>query len=151
MYKITFDNQPRHGEPDTEGNSIVLSQEKYEDLPVYHDPNIFNTNDIVIKKGRFLEQVRHPEKSFPSVSFSTDLKLHSGNVIEEGGYADDSITLIFVCIDEEKDFWIAFNFYDLATLEDAYGSTVSVSFPNHDTVCRIDEETKQAMRKYFGT
>lgn len=151
MYKIAFDNQPRHGEPDTEGNSIILSQEKYEELPVFHGPNNFNAKDIVIKKGRFSEQIRHPQKSFPSISFSTNLKLNSENIIEEGGYVNDSISLIFVCIDEEKDFWISFNFYDLTTIEDTYGSTVSVSFPNHGPVYRVDEETKQAMRKYFGT
>ena len=140
MYKITFHNQTRHNEPDTEFGSIIVNDLNV--LPVLSG-KLFDEN-CSFHKGWFAEKVRHPEISFPA------LWIHNPNwKFNESWMLDDRYSWVFVCLDEEKDVWIAFKYYDAASLGDAYGSTVSVSWPSHDTVYRLGDKCKELLNKYY--
>lgn len=148
MYKIPFDSQPKHGTPDTESNSIVLTKENFLNLPELHSADIFNEN-CEYCKGFFFEQVRHSEQSFPALwIYNKDWKLKDASPLS-GGYLDDEIKWVFVCLDIKEDIWIAFEYYDRATLEDAYGSTVGVSFPSHGNIHRLDDNAKEILRRFY--
>jgi len=145
MYKITFEDQPRHNEPDVEFDSIVLSLEQYQMLPEL-PPDIFNEK-CEFHKGEFYEKVRNPKQSFPAIwIYNEDWKLKE----EDDMYMSNIVRWVFVCLDIEKDIWIAFTCYDLATWGDAYGSTVGVAYPRHGDVYCLDAKAKEIVNKYFS-
>lgn len=149
MYKITFEKQPRHGELDVEYDSIILTDEQYHTLPTFPTAEKFD-NNCKFNSGRFYEQVRHDhDVSWPAIWISHPNWVLPNNASEAGGYLYDKIRYIFACIDEEKDYWIAFDYYDLATVEEAYGSTVGVAFPRHGTVYRLDADAFKIVRDFY--
>ena len=147
MYKITFEAQPMQGSPDYESGSIALTKEQYENLP-YLSGDIFD-EDCEIHSVSFREPTRHSNRFFPAIRISNDAWELDGASALSGGYMDPKIFWFFVCLDEKEDIWIAFEYYDLATLEDTYTSTVSVSFPTHGDVYRLDEICKEIVRKFY--
>ena len=136
MYKIRF-----------EFNSINLTTKEYENLPEL-SPTVFNEN-CEFNKGLFVEKVRHPEESFPAIWITNDDWVLEDSSDSSGGYLDDTIKWVFVCLDVNADIWIAFKYYDAATVAEAYGSTVSVSFPCHGEVYRLDSKCKEIVRKFY--
>ena len=148
MYKITFEEQPRHGEPDYEGPTITLTEEQYQHLPEL-SADIFNEK-CEFSKGLFYEQVRRPTQSFPAVWISSDEWKLDEATEGSGGYMDDSIKWVFVCLDIDNDIWIAFEYYNLATVAEAYGSTVGVSLPCHGDLYRLDSSCKDIVLKFYN-
>lgn len=148
MYKITFHDQPRQGEEDYESGSITLTQEQYQNLPEL-STDIFNEK-CKFKKGSFSEKVRYPEVSFPAVWITND-DWHLGDAGDgTGGYLDDKFQWVFVCLDMEADIWIAFKFWDCATVAEAYCATVSVSFPCHGKLYRLDSKCKEIVQRFYN-
>lgn len=148
MYKITFYEQPRHGEPDYETGTITLTQAEYHDLPEL-SASIFNEK-CEFKKGQFYEQVRRPTQSFPAVWIANDeWKLDKPDK-SSSGYLNDSIKWVFVCLDIDNDIWIAFKYYNLATVTESYGSTVGVSSPCHGDLYRLDPSCKDIVNKFYN-
>ena len=147
LYEIKFSAQSRHGLPDTDGDSIVLTTEQYLTLPEL-SIEMFDEQCEFVKR-KFSEQVRHPEKSFPSIWIThPDWKVEA---IEdsENCYLHDNFNWIFVCIDVAEDIWIGFKYHDAVTIDDACGSTVSVSYPTHGEIYRLDEGCKELVRKFY--
>lgn len=149
MYKITFEAQPRQGTPDYEYNSIVLTKADYENLPEL-SADIFDEK-CEFSKGIFSEKVRVPRISFSAIWISRDnWELEKPSDIElTGGYIDSTFWWVFVCLDTKDNIWVAFKYYDLATVEDAYCATVGVAFPEHEEVYRLDEKCKEIVRKFY--
>jgi len=143
MYKIRFDFQTESGIPDSESCSIVLTKEQYEQLPKLSIRGF--RNDCVIHKKDFYEQVRNPKVHFPALWIFND----SWKLKNPEEYIDSSICMVFVCLDMNEDIWIAFKYYNLATIEDAYDSTVSVSYPAHGDVYALDEKSKEIIKQFF--
>jgi len=148
MYKITFESQPRQGEPDYENGSIVLTEEDYKKLPEL-SIDIFN-EECKFSKGNFSEQIRNPNKSFPAIWISNDAWDLGEASDLSGGYIDSSIYWVFVCLDVAADIWIGFQFYDLTTVEDSFTATVGVSFPSHGEVYRLDSKCKEIVRQFYS-
>ena len=150
MYRITFEAQPRQGTPDYETNSIVLTQAEYENLPVL-SANIFDEK-CEFSKGTFSEQVRAPVHTFPAVWISNDSweleEPHNSDLT--GGYMDSTFWWVFVCLDSKENIWIAFKYYDLATLEDSYCATVGVAFPDHSEIYRLDKKCTEIVRQFYN-
>lgn len=148
MYKITFHKQPRQGIPDTEFNSIELTKEQYLSLPELSS-DIFDEK-CDFEAGMFTDQVRHePENRFDALwIYNDDWKMLRAPE-QSSDYLDDTICWVFVCIDEKEDFWIAFEFCDYATVEDAYCSTVSVTYPSHGPIYRLGEDCMAIVHHYF--
>ena len=147
MYKIKFEAQPRQGTPDYESGSIILTKEQYEKLP-YLSGDIFDET-CQIHSVTFREPTRHSNIFFPAIRISHDEWELKDDTEDSGGYMDPRIFWFFVCLDKAADIWIAFDFYDLATLEDTYTSTVGVSFPTHGDIYRLDEKCKEIVRKFY--
>ena len=148
MYKITFDNQPRHDIPDEEYNSIVVTDESYKKLPKL---SLTNFDDACkFSKGEFCDQIRHePEHRYPALWISNPgwkLEKSPGQSMD---YIDDTIYWVFVCLNVKANMWIAFQYYDAASWDDAYGSTVGVSYPRHGPVYRLTKEHMKIVRKFF--
>lgn len=150
MYKITFEAQPRQGTPDYESNSIVLTKADYEKLPEL-SADIFDEKCKFLK-GIFSEKVRMPTHCFSAVWISRDnWELEEpANAELTGGYIHSIFQWVFVCLDAKENIWIAFKYYDLATIEDCFGATVGVAFPEHDEVYRLDEKCKEIVRKFYA-
>ena len=149
MYKITFDDQPRHGLPDVELDSIILTDEQYHNLPVFPTAEKFDDN-CKFESGRFFKQVRHNNGvSWPAIWISHPDWLLPNDADDEDGYLNNKIRCVFVCIDEEKDYWIAFDYYNLATAGDAYCSLVGVASPRHGTVYRLDSDALRIVRRFY--
>lgn len=147
MFKIPFESQTRHNEIDVESGSIVLSKEDYLNLPVLSS-EIFDAKTTYYR-GDFFEQIRHPEKSYSAVFVKNpNWKLEPATPLS-GGYMDDSIKWVFVCLDNNDDIWIAFTICDRATFEDAYGSTVRVSYPSHGDVYRLDAKCLAIAHRFY--
>jgi len=101
-------------------------------------------------KGQFYEQIRHPTKSFPAVWITNDeWKLDDADKAS-GAYMNDSIKWIFVCLDINNSIWIAFKYYNLATVAESYGSTVNVSSPCHGDVYRLYSSCMEIVRKFYN-
>lgn len=147
MYKIIFHDQPRQDMPDEEYNSIVVTDESYSELPVLDSMHF--TTDCTFYKGKFSDQVRHePENTFSALwIYNDEWKLETSP--GDSGFIDSKINWVFVCLNEATDMWIAFEFYDIASWGDAYGSTVGVSYPRHGTVYRLSEEHMEIVRNYY--
>ena len=147
LYAINFAQQSRHGMPDVDGDSIQLTKEQYLVLPeLSHE--MFDEQCEFAKK-KFSEQVRSPEKSFPAVwitnpEWKVDPPQDSQNI-----YVHKEFCWVFVCIDVAENLWIAFQYHDAVTIDDACCSTVSVSNPTHGEVYRLDEGCKELVRKFY--
>jgi len=140
MYVIRFDFQFRQGMPDEEVNSIVLTDETYEQLPVLSYDDTFDDDTVFFVKP-FSEQVRHSQKTFPAICVTNP----KWRLREDDHYLDDMVTWHFVCLDKAKGIWIAFKYWDAATDAEAYGSTVSVSLPCHGPAYRLDEKCRNVI------
>lgn len=147
IYKIPFESQPRHNEPDVECGSIVLKKKDYRKLPILSS-EIFDSNSS-FSCGTFADQVRHPENTYSAIWVKNpNWKLEPTTPLS-GGYLDDSIKWVFVCLDKKDDIWIAFTFCDYTTREDVYGSTVSVAFPSHGDVYRLDKKCLAIAHRFY--
>lgn len=148
MYKIRFEDMYRHDYPDLEGDSIVLTPKEYKKLPSF---NFYKKEgNFKLQKGTFYEPVRNPVAHFPAV-FITDPDWN-GELDSEfsARFYYSGIKWILACLDVKKDYWIAFNLYDVAPLEESYGSTVRVCFPRHSQVFRVEEKYKEEIiRKFY--
>ncbi len=150
MYNIKFEHQLRQGEQDYECNSIKLTEDDYNSLPILEAKKIID-NNCTFKNEEFIEPIRHQSKSFKALWISNkNWNLESESKKFNGGYMDTTIYWVFVCVDEKLDKWIAFKFYDLATVEDCYSSTVAVSLPTHGDIYRLDNDCMEIVRKYFN-
>ena len=148
MFKMHFEAQTRHNQPDYESGSIVLTRERYNQLPVL-SAEIFKDERCTFHAGNLSEQTRHPEKKFPSINIShPDWRLEPASE-NSGGYLDDSISWKFLCVEPNEDLWIAFELWDSTTLGDVYFSTVDVSYPGHGPLYRLDEECMEIVHRYY--
>lgn len=141
IYEIKFSEQSRHNTYDSDSVSIRLTLEQYESLPELSIETFNSKCKFEVKL--FSEQVRHPSKYFPAIWISNDdWKLTDVAEIPDS-YINNNIYWMFVCIDSVKDLWIAFTYYDLATVSESFASTVSVSFPSHGDVYKLDKRCKE--------
>lgn len=141
-YRIRFEQQVRDGFLDYESGSIYLTTKEYFDLPELSAERF--PTDCKISKGEFPEPVRSPYYSLPAVFIKNDKWIQKKkDVINPEFY------WVFVCIDVEKDFWIAFEYGDAVDVGEAYGTTVGVSFPWHGDVYRLDESCMKIVRKFY--
>lgn len=148
MYKIRFDFQTESGIPDSESCSIVLTKEQYEALPEL-SVDQFDENCGFSKKP-FPEQVRNPHVSFPALWASNpSWQLEQPEEFERQ-YNNPKYSWVFVCLDSEKDIWIAFKYWDAAKNEEVMSSsTVRVSTPWHGDVYRLDTAGIQTVKQFF--
>jgi len=143
MYKIMFESQPRHDEPDVERDSIELTKEEYAKLPKL----AFKTfdRDCTFTPVMFSERVRHPQIEYPAVRvYNPNWQIDDENLIHKEFY------WFFVCLDIEEDVWIAFKTWDEAYWCDAYGSTVGISEPRHGRIYRLDDGCKKVCKRFYG-
>lgn len=143
VYEIKFSNQTRENMPDTESYTIRLTKEQYLKLPELSIGNMGNKCQFY--KEDFPEQIRNPKKTFPALWLCNP----GWRLKEPENYLNPEVKLVFVCLDMKNDIWIAFPYFDLATVEDAYGSTVSVSCPAHAEVYRLDDEFIRFVKRFF--
>lgn len=141
-YKIRFLMQVRQGFEDYEYNSIYLTTEDYFKLPELSMESF--PSDCEISKGEFFEPVRPPSTPYPAVFVKNDAWIRKNS-----DYLEKEVYWVFVCIDVERDFWIAFKYWDSADLDEAYGATVNVSFPGHGEVYRLDESCMNVVREFY--
>ena len=147
LYEIKFSYQSRDGYPDTEGDSIRLTAEQYPKLPEL-SAKTFDSGCIFAKR-EFTEQVRHPEKTFRAIWISNDQWTVEPLDSSSDWYVYDEFYWVFVCLDILQDIWIAFTYHDAVTADDEYCSTVSVSYPTHGEIYRLDEGCKAIVRKFY--
>lgn len=147
MYKIRFDFQTQSGIPDSESCSIILSKEEYVALPEI-TVNEFDANTTFFKK-EFTEQVRNPHGFFPAIWLSNPAWLLEQPEEFESQYNNPEYYWVFVCLDTVDDIWIAFKYWDAATIEEVFSSTVSVSTPWHGDIYCLDKGCKKIVKQFF--
>lgn len=141
-YRIRFFMQVRQGFMDYEGDSIYLTAREYFKLPKISVESF--VGDCKFSKGEFWEPVRDPVTSFPAVFIKNDAWIR-----EDSDYLNKEVVWVFVCIDADEDFWIAFKYWDSVDVGEAYGATVNVSFPEHGEVYRLDESCMKVVHKFY--
>ncbi len=147
MYSIKFVQQLRQGVEDYEKDSIFLTEEDYNALPIIDNRDckeLLNGNCTVNKKD-FFEQVRHATKSFPAIWISNPNWKLPNDI-----YVHNKIYFIFVCIDEKLDRWIAFKFYNLLTKADNSDAIIPVSLPQHGDIYRLNDDCMNIVRKFYN-
>lgn len=147
LYEIEFSNQSRDGYPDTDGDSIRITTDQYHKLPELS----FETFDEQCNFARknFSEQVRHAEKSFPAIWISNNSWEVPPLDDTSDRYVHSNFYWVFVCLDVAADIWIAFTYHDAATVDDSYCSNVSVCYPTHGELYRLDAGCKELVRKFY--
>lgn len=148
LYEINFSQQSRHGLPDYAGNSIAITNEQYEKLPELSIGTVGNDKSKFYKKD-FPEQVRHPEKYFPAIWISNDDWKVKPLENPSDWYVHANFYWVFVCLDVTENIWIAFTYHDAVTVDDAYCSTVSVSYPTHGDLYRLDDGCKELVKRFY--
>lgn len=147
MYNIRFDCQTEAGIPDYESCSIVLSKEQYEALPEL-PINTFDENCTFFMR-EFKEPTRNPSKSFPAIWVSNpNWQLEQPESFEEQ-YNEPEYNWVLVCIDTQKNFWIAFKFWNAATNAEVMDySSVGVAYPWHGDVYRLGDILKKVIKLF---
>lgn len=136
MYRILFENQVAQGSPDYIYDPIYLTEADYDNLPVL-DYDKFFDKDCVFKMVSFREPIRHEPRRFSAIRVEND-KWNS----DRYELMDPRVVWYFVCLNGRKNVWIAFKYWDEATLDDTMHATVGVSFPRHGDVYRLDDKCK---------
>lgn len=131
------------GEPDREGCSFTISRESYEELPVLPE-KIFSSGNWVIDRTDFKEVYRGSNSYRPAVKLYDERE-----VIPNPLLMDDQIYWYILWIEEEK-VWVVFKYYDLASLDDTYTSTVEVSLPEHGEIYRPNEAVNQIINQHYN-
>ena len=142
MYTIRFCDQTRQNTKDSERNSIILCEDQINSLPIlsletFTDKTKLNGPCQFIT-GTFYEKVRNPKAHFPAIWIRND----AWQLEDSDFYLDKHIRWVLICLDSKKDIWIAFEYYDIATADDVYGSSVNVSFPRHGEIYRLNDACK---------
>ena len=141
---IRLEHLVRQGFPDEAGTSFDVSRETYESLPVLPE-NKFSGDNWVIKEGNFKEVYRGSDKRRPAVWLYDS----SEKFGEDSDPVDDQIYWILLWVEEEG-IWVAFEYWNWATVGESYTATVEVSIPHHGDVYKLSEEAKNIVNKFYN-
>lgn len=136
----------RHGEPDVGECSINVDKETYNDLPVLPEKSF---DGYIINETYFYEIYRGSSDN-PKAKHKAIVLYNPNNneeVDEKNKDLLDNQTYWYFVYVEKEEVWIVFQYRDLDTLSESYGSTVKTAFPWHGTIYRPNENVKRIIRK----
>ena len=125
------------GEEDKGGCSFTVSREDYKDLKVMPEMN-FSDDSWTIEKATFKEIYRNHLNDDSACHLA--VRFFKEKELMDDEYLHDRHKYWYAVWIKKEQIWIAFEYYDLASLDDTYTSTVEVSIPVHGEIYRPNEE-----------
>ncbi|MBE5821256.1 MAG: hypothetical protein E7311_01535 [Clostridiales bacterium] len=136
----------RQGEPDEGNCSIIVDKEKYDELPILPKKNF---DGYITEKG-FFNEVYRGSSNNPNAQHKAII-LYNPNNKEEVDEEDKDLvnkqTYWYFVYLEKEEVWIVFQYRDLITVSESFGSTVATSYPWHGTIYRPNEMVEKIIRK----
>ena len=132
------------GVRDDPGATFTVSREYYDKLPVLPE-NKFVGDNWVIEEASFKEVFRESNKRRSAV------KLYDSNDVfgEDSDPLDNQVYWIFLWVEEEG-VWVAFEYWNWATVSESYTATVEVNVPYHGDIYQLSEEAKKIVNKIYN-
>lgn len=139
---IRLEHLMPQGMPDEPGCSFTVSKETYDKLPLLPE-NHFKEGDWWLGRSEFHEVFRG------SNIYRSAVKLYKEDDVVDGEDILDNQVYWYLVWIREEEVWVAFEYYDLASMNETYNATVRVSLPHRGRIYRLNNHAKQLVELMY--